>query len=239
MGTRILGAAAALALAAGCAPPVYLAPRAGTVPLAAAAPAAATPAPGAPSLAVRLLVDDRPATERAPASGYVRDGYGWTGDAHTRDDRWRAPVRRLATEALARALAATGRFARVRVVTGAAHPKADYVLTGRLRRLRGWIRYHVERGTPPKVLERFGDAFVDRVEIVARRSGRLAFVGEAGALLDDRVQGVDPYAAARLAFRRAVAGLVRRVAAADLAHAHLARRVHLDRRRPGATPRRS
>ncbi len=86
----------------------------------------------------------------------------------------------------------------------------------------------MERGTPAQVRERLGDVFVDRVEIVARRTGRLAFVGEAGALLDDRKATVDPYAAARLAFHRALAGLARRVAAADLAHAHLARRVHLD-----------
>lgn len=229
--------AAALLVVAGCAPPVYLAPKAGTVPFAtstAPAPGQAgarpfrnAPAAGAPTLAVRPLVDARPDAERTRGSSWVPAGNGYTGDAETRDDRWRRPVVRLATDALARALAATGRFRSVRRIAGAATPRADYVLTGRLRRLRGWERYHVVRGNPPRIIEGLGDAFVDRIEIVARRTGRLAFVGEAGALLDGTPAALDPYRLARRAYAKAVKALARRVARADLAHADLKRTVRL------------
>lgn len=214
-------------LAAACAgPPVWETPRRGSVRF----PALPSPhlAAAGPRLAVQTLEDARPRTQREALSSWLEEQDGYTGEAVTRDVAWPAPVARLASDALAAHLAATGRFGAVRRIDAGEAPQAEYVLTGRLRRLRGWQAYRVEKDAPPRVLEALGDVFIDRIEIVERATGRLVFVGQVGALIETPPAVLDPYALAHAAFGRAAEELASEVSGADLARADLARKVRLE-----------
>lgn len=216
---------AAVLVDGGCVPPVYVAPLPGTV----APPALAAAARGTgPTLSVRALDDVRPMTQRIQGSSWIPDRTGWTGEAVTVDASWTVPPASFATRTLAAALSSTGRFARVLVLDPGAAAHTDLVLEGRLRRLKGVVRYHVARGEKPRIERALGDVFVDRIEVVERATGRLAFAGQAGAQLTRHPKAVDPYALARAAMTRAADDLAAEVAHTDLSHARLARSVSID-----------
>ncbi len=227
-GLLLLGLGSAACLTG---PPVYESPRRASMALALSEAGIPPTRPkvsaqAKPALAVMALVDARPAFHREALPTYLREEGGWTGEAPTRESAWRAPLARLATDDLVERLRRSGRFSRVdRVeVVGAVAPDA-LLLRARLRRLRGFQGYHVDRGTPPVLVVNLGEAYLDEVELGDPRTRKLLFLGQAGARID-RAEQLDPFALGRAAWAEAAGSLVERIAAEALIEVR-AREVHL------------
>ncbi len=175
------------------------------------------PSVNGPSIAVITLEDARPARDKEALSSWLAEHGGYTGEAVTRDMAYRRPLTELASDALARALADTGKFSEVKRVS---RPRRagdyDLVLTGRLRRLRGWQAYRVESDRSSRVIESMGDVFLDEMHISDSRTGKLVFIGQTGAMLEEIPETVDPYAVARTAFVEALGALAEQVEKSDL-----------------------
>jgi hypothetical protein len=233
----LLGGLFVLAAAGACAgPPVYRPPPGGSQVLTGPRhdeDATARSEAAGPTLAVVTLEDARPQHHRLALSSWLEEYDGYTGEAMTRDRAYRGAVDEMASDALADALRATGRFAEVRRVSQADRADADLVLDGRLRRLRGWQAYRVEKDAPARILESIGDVFIDEVVIIEAKTGRIVFIGQTGAMLEEPPDDVDPYAAAQAAFEAAAVHLAERVAKVDFEAADLSHEVHLEATRSG------
>ena len=180
-------------------------------------------------VAVRTFLDARPAHHRTARPIHRREYGGITGEAVTRDDRWARPPAELFSDVLAEALASSGLFRGVVRVEGDAPTAAEYELSGRLRRFRGWQAYRVEPESRPRVLKSLGDVFADRIVLRHRPSGRTVFIGKLGAMVR-RWPALDPYALARWAAFEAVRAFLEDLSRAR-PEARLAEVVHLG---PGA-----
>ncbi len=172
-------------------------------------------AAGTSTMVVVTLEDARSDEHRDGMTSWIEEHDGFTGEATTGDKAYSRPVADMASDALADALIATGRFENVVRASSKSEKTGDLFLCGRIRRLRGWQAYRVDESQPTRLLESMGDVFIDDVTI-SDKVGRTLFLGQTGAMLKEKPAEVDPYLVAQQALDEALIELASSIAGSDL-----------------------
>jgi hypothetical protein len=187
-------------------------------------------------VAIVPLADARDAREAPDEDGlYLYNGLSYRGtDLGALAGDPMAQV----TEVLARHLAQARVFAQViLVLTSEQAPEADLVLTGKLRRLRGYVEAAPpgkESGRPPEERQVLAEALLEDLELRPRQGGPRIRLDVGWSVVDTRrvaPDGVEPnpWVLASEALRVALDDLTRELTAADLSGAfEVQERVQLD-----------